>query len=194
MPQRSAGSRSPRDWSTCKVRSAMRCNNRVEQAHQPTRVRERRMGQIRCPSSSECFLSAFARVCSLFRPRRHLPNASEYHATLQERCDNARVRGAGAGALCRPGRAAPERPRVRLRPARRPPPACSRRPRRSAACARGGLSPGSRAPTRESIRTCAPGTRRSPRPPGSALEAGPAPEVRAAPSPPPVPNPPLPPD
>ncbi len=69
------------------VRSAMRCNNRVEQAHQPTRVRERRMGQIRCPSSAQCFLSAFACVCSLFRPRRHLPNASEYHAPLQEPCE-----------------------------------------------------------------------------------------------------------
>ena len=30
------------------VRSALRCNNRVEQAHQPTRIRERRMGRFRC--------------------------------------------------------------------------------------------------------------------------------------------------
>ncbi|HEV2122576.1 MAG TPA: hypothetical protein VGW38_07360 [Chloroflexota bacterium] len=29
------------------VRSSMRCNNRVEQAHQPTRIRERRMGRFR---------------------------------------------------------------------------------------------------------------------------------------------------
>ncbi len=32
------------------VRSSQRCNNRVEQAHQPTRVRERRMGRFRCPA------------------------------------------------------------------------------------------------------------------------------------------------
>ena len=67
------------------VRSSMRCNNRVEQAHQPTRVRERRMGRFRCPISAQRFLSAFARVCNLFRPRRHLLSASEYRATLQER-------------------------------------------------------------------------------------------------------------
>ncbi len=67
------------------VRSAVRCNNRVEQAHQPTRIRERRMGRFRCPTSAQRFLAAFARVCNLFRPGRHLLSASEYRSTLQER-------------------------------------------------------------------------------------------------------------
>jgi putative transposase len=67
------------------VRSALRCNNRVEQAHQPTRIRERRMGRFRCPTSAQRFLSAFARVCNLFRPRRHLLSASEYRAILRDR-------------------------------------------------------------------------------------------------------------
>jgi hypothetical protein len=68
------------------VRSSMRCNNCVEQAHQPTRVRERRMGRFRCPISAQRFLSAFVRVCcNLFRPRRHLLSASEYRTILQER-------------------------------------------------------------------------------------------------------------
>ena len=67
------------------VRAAMRCNNRVEQAHQPTRIRERRMGRFRSPSSAQQFLSAFARVSNLFRPRRHLLTAVQYHATLQDR-------------------------------------------------------------------------------------------------------------
>ena len=42
------------------VRSVLRCNNRVEQAHQPTRVRERRMGRFRCPVSTQRFLAASA--------------------------------------------------------------------------------------------------------------------------------------
>ncbi len=67
------------------VRSALRCNNRVEQAHQPTRIRERRMGCFRCPLSAQRFLTSFARACNLFRPGRHLLSASEYRTTLQER-------------------------------------------------------------------------------------------------------------
>ncbi len=67
------------------VRSTQRCNNRVEQAHQPTRIRERRMGRFRCPISAQRFLSTFARVCNLFRPRRHLLTASQYRSTMQDR-------------------------------------------------------------------------------------------------------------
>jgi putative transposase len=67
------------------VRSSARCNNRVEQAHQPTRIRERRMGRFRCPTSAQRFLAAFARVCNLFRPRRHLLSAAAYRSTLRDR-------------------------------------------------------------------------------------------------------------
>ena len=67
------------------VRSSMRCNNRVEQAHQPTRIRERRMGRFRCPASTQRFLTAFAHISNLFRPRRHLLSASEYRTILQDR-------------------------------------------------------------------------------------------------------------
>lgn len=69
-----------RDAEHLQVRSALRCNNRVEQAHQPTRIRERRMGRFRCPRSAQWFLAAFARVCNLFRPGCHLLSASEYRA------------------------------------------------------------------------------------------------------------------
>jgi putative transposase len=65
------------------VRAAMRCNNRVEQAHQSTRVRERRMGRFRCPVSAQRFFSAFARVSNLFRPGRHRLKAHEWRSTLQ---------------------------------------------------------------------------------------------------------------
>ena len=67
------------------VRSALRCNNRVEQAHQPTRLRERRMGRFRCPASAQRFLSAFARVSDFFRLKRHLLPATVYRTTLQVR-------------------------------------------------------------------------------------------------------------
>lgn len=67
------------------VKAAMRCNNRVEQAHQPTRIREHRMGRFRSPPSTQRFLSAFARAANLFRLRRHLVSAPEYRLTLQKR-------------------------------------------------------------------------------------------------------------
>ena len=68
------------------VRSAMRCNNKVEQAHQPTRIRERRMGRFRCPTSAQHFLASFTRTWNLFRPRRRSFPALQYRIALQERC------------------------------------------------------------------------------------------------------------
>lgn len=67
------------------VRSAKRCSNRVEQAHQPTRTRERRMGRFRCAVSAQRFLAAFTRAWNLFRPRRRSYTAAAYRAALQER-------------------------------------------------------------------------------------------------------------
>jgi putative transposase len=65
------------------VRATLRCNNRVEQAHQPTRIRERRMGRFRCHISAQRFLSSFARVSNLFRPGRHRLKAHEWRSTLR---------------------------------------------------------------------------------------------------------------
>jgi putative transposase len=67
------------------VRSTRRCNNRVEQAHQPTRLRERVMRRFKSPVSAQRFLNAFARVGNLFRPGRHLPTAVAYRATMRQR-------------------------------------------------------------------------------------------------------------
>jgi putative transposase len=67
------------------VRSALRCNNRVEQAHQPTRVRERVMRRFKSPTSAQRFLDAFSRVGNLFRPGRHRLAAADYRATMRER-------------------------------------------------------------------------------------------------------------
>ncbi len=73
------------DVEHLQVRSARRCNNRVEQAHQPTRVRECVMRRFRSAASAQRFLDAFSRVGSLFRPRRHLLSAGAYRATMRER-------------------------------------------------------------------------------------------------------------
>lgn len=43
------------------------------------------MGRFRCPTSAQRFLSAFARICNLFCPRRHLLSATEYHGILRDR-------------------------------------------------------------------------------------------------------------
>ena len=67
------------------VRSARRCNNRVEQAHQPTRLRERVMRRFKSPLSAQRFLDAFSRVGNLFRPGRHRLTAPAYRATMRER-------------------------------------------------------------------------------------------------------------
>ena len=67
------------------VRSGQRCNNRVEQAHQPTRIRERRMGRFRCAVSTQRFLSVFTRTWNLFRPCRRSFAATEYRTALQNR-------------------------------------------------------------------------------------------------------------
>ncbi len=67
------------------VRAAQRCNNRVEQAHQPTRLRERVMRRFRSAASAQRFLDAFSRVGNLFRPGRHRLAAAAYRATMRER-------------------------------------------------------------------------------------------------------------
>ena len=67
------------------VSSAMRCNNRVEQAHQPTRLREHVMRRFKSNACAQRFLDAFTRVGNLLRPRRHRLSAGAYRATLRER-------------------------------------------------------------------------------------------------------------
>ncbi len=67
------------------VRAAARLNNRVEQSHQPTRLREKRMQRFKSPVQAQRFLTAFSRTCNLFRVRRHLLTAAEYRSSLQDR-------------------------------------------------------------------------------------------------------------
>lgn len=68
-----------------RVRSAQRRSTGVEQAHQPTRIRERVMRRFKSVASTQRFLDAFTRVGDLFHPGRHRLTAATYRATMRER-------------------------------------------------------------------------------------------------------------
>jgi putative transposase len=57
-------------------------NNRAEQSHELTRVRERGMRRFKSPKQAQRFLSAHAAVCNLFNLGRHLVRA-EHHRNLR---------------------------------------------------------------------------------------------------------------
>ena len=60
-------------------------NNRAENSHQPTRVRERVMRRFKSAGHAQRFLSAFGIISSHFRPRRHLLKAKHYRAEMRSR-------------------------------------------------------------------------------------------------------------
>jgi putative transposase len=60
-------------------------NNRVENSHQPTRQRERRMQGFKSPGHAQRFLSAYGLIAQHFRPRRHLLPASIYRQEMRRR-------------------------------------------------------------------------------------------------------------
>ncbi len=60
-------------------------NNRAENAHQPTRERERRMRRFKSPGHAQRFLAAYGPIASHFRPRRHRLTAEAYRATRTQR-------------------------------------------------------------------------------------------------------------
>ena len=53
-------------------------NNRAENSHQSTRVRERVMKRFAWPGQAQRFLFAFGSIRQHFRPRRHLISAPEW--------------------------------------------------------------------------------------------------------------------
>jgi transposase-like protein len=53
-------------------------NNRVENSHQPTRRRERKMQRFKSPGSAQRFLSAHSAVFNTFNVQRHLTSASTH--------------------------------------------------------------------------------------------------------------------
>jgi putative transposase len=60
-------------------------NNRAENSHQPTRLREKKMRKFTSAGHAQRFLSAFGPISQHFQPRRHRMSAGEYRATLQGR-------------------------------------------------------------------------------------------------------------
>ena len=53
-------------------------NNRAENAHQPTRERERRMRRCTSPGHAQRFLAAYGPIASHFRPHRHRLTAAAW--------------------------------------------------------------------------------------------------------------------
>ena len=60
-------------------------NNRAENSHQPTRVRERVMRRFKSAGHAQRFLSAFGIISSHFRPGRHLYSARGYREVMKLR-------------------------------------------------------------------------------------------------------------
>src|SRR5260370_39171579 len=60
-------------------------NNRAENSHQPTRLREKKMRKFKSAKHAQRFLSAFVPIAAHFQPRRHRLSAWEYRATLQRK-------------------------------------------------------------------------------------------------------------
>ena len=60
-------------------------NNRAENSHQPTRLRERVMRRFKSAGQAQRFLSAFGIITSHFRVGRHLYRASRYREVMKSR-------------------------------------------------------------------------------------------------------------
>jgi len=60
-------------------------NNRAENSHQPTRLREKVMRRFKSAGQAQRFLSAFGIIASHFRVGRHLYSASSYHQVMKMR-------------------------------------------------------------------------------------------------------------
>jgi putative transposase len=60
-------------------------NNRAENSHQPTRLREHVMRRFKSPGYAQRFLSVFGIISSHFRVGRHLYRASGYKQVMKSR-------------------------------------------------------------------------------------------------------------
>jgi putative transposase len=60
-------------------------NNRAENSHQPTRLRERHRQWVKSPGQAQRFLSAYGPIVQHFRPRRHRFAAPAYRQEMQQR-------------------------------------------------------------------------------------------------------------
>jgi putative transposase len=60
-------------------------NNRAENSHRPTGVRERRMGRFKSSGQAQRFLSSFEPIRGHFHPHQHKLCAIEYRETMSQR-------------------------------------------------------------------------------------------------------------
>jgi putative transposase len=60
-------------------------NNRAENSHQPTRIRERVMKRFASPGQAQRFLFAFSHIREHFRPRCHLMSAPQWRTEMTDR-------------------------------------------------------------------------------------------------------------
>jgi putative transposase len=60
-------------------------NNRAENSHQPTRLREKTMRRFKSAGHAQRFLSVFGIITSFFRVGRHLYRASSYRDVMKSR-------------------------------------------------------------------------------------------------------------
>ena len=65
-------------------RQHKRLNNRAENSHQPTRVREKLMRRFKSQGQAQRFLPAQGLIREHLRPKRHKVSASDYRAKMQE--------------------------------------------------------------------------------------------------------------
>jgi putative transposase len=60
-------------------------NNRAENSHQPTRLRERRMRRFKSPGQAQRFLEVHDLIAPHFRPKRHRLSAAHYRVERDQR-------------------------------------------------------------------------------------------------------------
>ena len=65
-------------------------DNRAENSHQPTRVRERRMRKFKSPGPQR-FLAAFGPIRDHFHPKQHQLTAYRYREQMRQRIEDWRV-------------------------------------------------------------------------------------------------------
>jgi putative transposase len=65
-------------------------NNRAENSHQPTRVRERQMRRFKSVGQAQRFLSAFEPIRGHFHPKQHELSAKRYRQQMRQRFEDWR--------------------------------------------------------------------------------------------------------
>jgi putative transposase len=60
-------------------------NNRAENSHQPTRLREKVMRRFKSAGHAQRFLAVFGIIMSYFRPGRHLRTRGGYREVMRSR-------------------------------------------------------------------------------------------------------------